>query len=239
VHARLDVQGGVLFDIDGTLLAGSLGHLGVLGDVLSRHIGRPVPIHLDGELPTLGETVLAGWVDSQVVRAVLRGDSPEPPDEAEVAAVMAAFERDYTPTAAAQHSSPRVIDGVADCLERLHDAGVPMGLVTGNASFVARAKLVSLGLERHFRFDRDLGFGDWRMDRSAVGAAAVAAVEREAGGRERIAYVGDTPSDMRAAVAAGTIPVGVLTGSGTIETLTGAGAAVILRSVAGIFPAAR
>jgi phosphoglycolate phosphatase len=239
VNDRLEVRGGVLFDVDGTLLAGSLGHLGVLGDVLSRHIGRPVPIHLDGELPTLGETSLAGWVDSQVVRAVLRGDSPSPPDEAEVTAVMAAFEREYTPAAAADHSTPRVIDGVAACLERLAAAGIPMGLVTGNASFVARAKLAALGLERHFRFERDLGFGDWRADRSAVGAAAVTAMEREAGGRDRIAYVGDTPSDVRAAVAAGVLPVGVLTGSGTDETLTKAGAAVILRSVADIHPAAR
>jgi phosphoglycolate phosphatase len=239
VTDRLEVRGGVLFDVDGTLLAGSLGHLVVLADVLGRHVGRPVPIHLDGELPTLGETSLAGWVDSQLVRAVLRGDSSEPPDEGEVAAVMAAFEREYTPGAAAGHSTPRVIDGVADCLERLAAAGIPMGLATGNASFVARAKLAALGLERHFRFERDLGFGDWRLDRSAVGEAAVAAMERAAGGRGAIAYVGDTPSDVQAAVAAGAVPVGVLTGSGTIETLDDAGAAVILRSVADIFPAAR
>jgi phosphoglycolate phosphatase len=239
VTDRLEVRSGVLFDIDGTLIAGSVGHLVVLGEVLARHLGRPVPIRVDGERPMLGDTELAGWVDSQVVRAVLRGDSPNPPDEAEVVAVLAAFERDYTPAAAARHSTPSVIDGVADCLARLGAAGIPMGLVTGNASFVARAKLASLGLERHFRFERDLGFGDWRADRSAVGAAGVAAMELDAGGSDGIAYVGDTPSDMRAAVAAGVLPVGVLTGSGTVETLTKAGAAVILRSVASIYPAAR
>jgi phosphoglycolate phosphatase len=237
VRDTLEVSGGVLFDVDGTLLSGSVAHLVVLGEVLGRHLGREVPIRVDGERPTLDGIELAGWVDVQVARAVLRGDSRNPPEEAEVAAVMAAFERDYTPAAAARHSSPRVIDGVAACLARLHAAGIPMGLVTGNASFVARAKLASLGLDRYFAFGRDIGFGDWREDRSAVAAAAVAALAREAGGTAGLVYAGDTPRDMQAAVAAGVMPVGVLTGTGSADALMRAGAAVILRSVADIVPA--
>jgi phosphoglycolate phosphatase len=51
-----------------------------------------------------------------------------------------------------------------------------------------------------------------------------------------VAYVGDTPPDMAAAVEAGARAVGVTTGSFTGEELAGAGADVVLDSLAG-FPA--
>jgi phosphoglycolate phosphatase len=51
-----------------------------------------------------------------------------------------------------------------------------------------------------------------------------------------VAYVGDTPPDMAAAVQAGARAVGVTTGSFTGEELAGAGADVVLDSLAG-FPA--
>jgi phosphoglycolate phosphatase len=50
------------------------------------------------------------------------------------------------------------------------------------------------------------------------------------------AYVGDTPPDMAAAVAAGVAAVGVATGSFDREQLAGAGAEVVLDSLEG-FPA--
>ena len=50
------------------------------------------------------------------------------------------------------------------------------------------------------------------------------------------AYVGDTPPDMAAAVQAGVRAVGVATGSFTADDLAGAGAEVVLDSLAG-FPA--
>jgi phosphoglycolate phosphatase len=51
-----------------------------------------------------------------------------------------------------------------------------------------------------------------------------------------VAYVGDTPPDMAAAVQAGARAVGVATGSFTSEDLTGAGAEVVLGSLTA-FPA--
>lgn len=51
-----------------------------------------------------------------------------------------------------------------------------------------------------------------------------------------VAYVGDTPPDMAAAVQAGARAVGVTTGSFTGAELAGAGAEVVLDSLAG-FPA--
>jgi len=51
-----------------------------------------------------------------------------------------------------------------------------------------------------------------------------------------VAYVGDTPPDMAAAVQAGARAVGVATGSFTADDLAGAGAEVVLDSLAA-FPA--
>ena len=51
-----------------------------------------------------------------------------------------------------------------------------------------------------------------------------------------VAYVGDTPPDMAAAVQASARAVGVATGSFTGEDLADAGAEVVLDSLAG-FPA--
>jgi phosphoglycolate phosphatase len=48
---------------------------------------------------------------------------------------------------------------------------------------------------------------------------------------EAIAYIGDTPPDMAAAVTAGVWPVGVATGSFTAAELTAAGAEVVLDSL--------
>ncbi len=232
----LRVRGGVLFDVDGTLLLGSVSHLVVLGETLSRHLGRAVPIRVDGERPMLGDTDFSGWIDVQIVRTVLEEATAASADEGEVAAIMAEFERDYRSAGVERFGQARVVDGAVDCLERLQAAGLGLGLVTGNASFVAEAKLGALGLGRFFRFDRDLGFGDWRQDRPSVAAAAVYALAESVGGRENLSYVGDTPRDMQAAVAAGVRPIGVLTGTRTAEQLERAGADVVIDSVADLYP---
>lgn len=233
----LRVQGGVLFDIDGTLLVGSVSHLVLLGETLSRHLGHTVPIRVEGERPLLDHTDLSGWIDVQVVRTVLQAESTGPLSEAEVADVMARYEREYGPAIAERPGSPIVVDGAAVALERLHAAGIALGLVTGNASFVARQKLAAVGLDRFFRFHPDLGFGDWRMDRPAVAAAAVRALAGDADDVASLVYVGDTPRDMHAARAAGVRPVGVLTGVSTADQLTQAGADTVIRSVADLYPA--
>jgi phosphoglycolate phosphatase-like HAD superfamily hydrolase len=230
------VQGGVLFDIDGTLLVGSISHLLLLGATLSRHLGREVPVRIEGERPMLDHTDVSGWIDVQVVRTVLQAQTPGPPDEARVAELMSLYEREYGPAAAKRPSSMSVVPGAAECLERLHAAGIPLGLVTGNASFVARAKLAAVGLDRFFSFDPDLGFGDWRADRPAAACAAVIALIGDAGDAASLIYAEDTPHDMQAARAAGVRPVGVLTGARTADQLTQAGAAIVIRSVAELFP---
>lgn len=229
------IRGGVLFDIDGTLLLGSTTHLGVLGATLGRHLGREIRFAMEGEHPLVDGIDVAGWIDVQVARAVLAAHAPAPAPESTVEALMSEFEADYR-LAVEAAEPPRVVAGAAACLERLADAGIPLGLVTGNASFVARLKLASVGLDRFFRFERDLGFGDWRENRSAIAPAAARALVGPGGDVASVTMVGDTPSDMRAARAAGVRPIGVLSGAGTAESLLGAGAGLIIGSVADLRP---
>ena len=245
VSRKLRVRGPVLFDVDGTLLLGSVGHLVVLAEVLGRHVGTEVPIHIDGERPMLGDVVVAGWIDVEIVRHVLEAASTNQAEadasraaaaETEVAEVMAAFAQAYAAIPASRIGEARPVPGAAACLERLQAARTPLGLVTGNASFVARAKFEALGLDRFFRFDRDLGFGDWRANRPAVAAAAIEGLTRDGLDAGSVSYVGDTPRDMQAARAVGARPIGVLTGASRATELEHAGADVVIASVADLYP---
>ena len=57
-------------------------------------------------------------------------------------------------------SAGTLIPGVPEMLRTLAGAGVFVQAATGNASVVAREKLVRLGTADHFEFDAALGFGD-------------------------------------------------------------------------------
>jgi len=216
----------ILFDIDGTLLVQSSAHLVVLSEVLSSRVGREVRIRMDGERPTLDGVDLAGWTDAQIIRHVLGSASAAAP-ESEVAAAVGAYAQAYR-AMPVDLRLPRPVEGSEEVLEILQAAGVWLGLVTGNASEIARAKLASVGLDRFFTFDPDLGFGDWRADRAALATAASQAARRAA---DVVSVVGDTELDMRAAHGAGLRAIGVTTGACTSTQLTAAGADIVLASI--------
>ena len=216
----------ILFDIDGTLLVQSSGHLSVLSETLSKRVGREVRIQMSGERPELDGVDIAGWTDAQIVREVLHSTSPST-TESDVAAAVGAYVLAYE-AVPLNLRLPRRVAGSSEALESLQAAGVWLGLVTGNASEVARMKLASVGLDRFFRFDMDLGFGDWRADRTAVAAAAAEAAPRTA---DVVSMVGDTGLDMKAARQVGLRAIGVTTGACTSAELMAAGADIVFDSV--------
>jgi phosphoglycolate phosphatase-like HAD superfamily hydrolase len=222
----------VLFDIDGTLLIDSSAHLAILADTLARRVGGPVTIDLDGERPRLDGREISGWIDAQVVRFVLAKRLGPAVDDADVHRVIEDYGNAYRSSIRSASSAGRPVDGAAPCLERLRSSGVRLGLVTGNASVVARAKLEAVGFASFFDFDPDLGFGDWRADRAAVARAAVQGLERAHGTVRAIAMVGDTATDMRAATGVGARAIGVSTGAASEGELVEAGATIVLASVA-------
>jgi len=93
-------------------------------------------------------------------------------------------------------------------------------VITAKHETTARLSLDSVGLSADELYADAHG-----PEKAAVLAAIGAAV-----------YVGDTPADMLAAVTAGAHPVGVATGSFSVDELRAAGAADVLESLTD-FPA--
>jgi len=127
----------------------------------------------------------------------------------EVAAAGDRF-RDLYP-ALAIAASP-ALPGAREAMDAVRDAGGPVAVVTGKYEPNARLHLDHLGL------DADVLVG-WAWAQ----AKATAMVDHAVG-----VYVGDHPADMRAAVAAGAVAVGVPSGPASAEDLLEAGADVVL-----------
>jgi phosphoglycolate phosphatase len=112
-----------------------------------------------------------------------------------------------------------VMPGAHESLAAVRAAGARVLVVTAKIESSAWLSLDGVGLRPDSLFADAHG-----PEKAAVLSAEGAAV-----------YVGDTPADMAAALAAGAHPVGVATGSFTGDELRAAGAATVLDSLAG-FP---
>lgn len=216
----------VLLDIDGTLLVESSDHISALVKVLSERLGRILPWEMKGERPHLDGIDMSGYVDSQVVRALLPADTTEE----DLAQVVAEYATQFSDGIRAEHfSAGQAIPGVHEMLTTLVAHEVQLGLCTGNAASIAHLKLSNHDLHSYFTFAPNLGFGDIHMDRGVAARAAVAALEVAP---RAVMLVGDTAGDMRASLAAGVTGVGVLTGAAGESELVAAGAQHVLSSVA-------
>ena len=160
------------------------------------------------------------WVVTQRLLAV--GGVSAPLD-----AVTAAFERHYqgSPDQPGLHTTERLI-GAPDRLARLA-ARLPVAIVTGRPRADARRFLDQHGLSPHLSALVCMEDGPPKPDPAPVRAAL------EALGVQRAWMVGDTPDDLRAARAAGVVPLGVRApGEPDAAPLWAAGAARVLDSLA-------
>ncbi|HEY0932425.1 MAG TPA: HAD hydrolase-like protein [Trebonia sp.] len=107
------------------------------------------------------------------------------------------------------------LPGAGEALAAVRAAGARVVVITAKQELAARLSLESVGLTA------DELYADAHGPEKAVILAALGAA----------VYVGDTPADIAAAVAAGAHPVGVATGSFTPEQLRAAGAADVLASL--------
>ncbi len=127
--------------------------------------------------------------------------------------------------------------GIEPLLDRLIDAGLLLGLVTGNIEAAAHIKLSRAGLNRFFSFG---GYGSDSADRTELTRAAMRRGELVSGGAladGSCIAVGDTPRDVKAGHGAGLKVVGVATGSYSVEELSASGADWALDNVEKDFPA--
>jgi phosphoglycolate phosphatase len=125
--------------------------------------------------------------------------------------------------AALGHDDTQLFPGVREALDRLAASGYPLAIVTAGRSDRVGAELRRLGLEGVFGA---IVYGDDFPTQKPDPAPFRAALER-LGLADRIAtsrYVGDTPDDMRMAVAAGARGIGIESVLGDAADLRAAGA---------------
>ena len=223
----------VLFDIDGTILVTG----GAGGAAWQRAFAE-----LHGIEANVAEHTDAGMTDPEIAAIVFREVIGREGTAEERARAIAGYLR-HLPDTVAESKGYTVMPGIEPLLDRLIDAGVLLGLVTGNVEAAAHVKLSRANLNRFFSFG---GYGSDSADRTEVTEAAMRRAELVSGGAlgdgaaadyPACFSVGDTPRDIKAGHGAGIPVVGVATGSYTVEQLEEAGADWAIESVDDGFPA--
>lgn len=217
----------VLFDIDGTLLVTG----GAGGAAWQRAFDE-----LYGVEANVAEHTDAGMTDPEIAAIVFREVIGREGSAEERAKAIGCYLK-HLPETVAESPGYRVMPGIPELLDRLIDAGVLLGLVTGNIEAAAHIKLSRANLNRFFSFG---GYGSDSADRTEVTKAALGRGSLVSGGKladGACIAVGDTPRDVKAGHGAGIQVVGVATGSYSVEELTQADADWSLKSVDGGFPA--
>jgi phosphoglycolate phosphatase len=215
----------VLWDVDHTLIdAGGLSG-DLYGLVFAGLFGR--------ELPAVAP--MAGRTDRAIILETLAGAGVGEPGThvAEFIAGLTGAAREFGTRV---RERGRVLPGAAEAIAALAAAGgaVVQSVLTGNIRPLAEAKLGALGLTAHLNLDVG-AYGDAHEDRAELvhlaRRAAGRAYCRDFAGTATV-IVGDTPLDVRAALATGARAVGVATGSASVAELTAAGAHAVLPGLA-------
>jgi phosphoglycolate phosphatase len=210
----------ILFDIDGTLIS--------TGGASDRAWKRAFKeLHgVDVDVPAVTGK---GVPDPQVGRVVFEKAIGRAPTEEEADALMRR-RLDYLPEEVENSAGFVVKDGVVELLDKLIDAGITLGLTTGNVEEAAHIKLARANLNRYFSFG---GYGSDSPDRLKLTRKALERGELVLGqplDRGRCFSCGDTPRDVEAGHGAGIRVVGVATGEYTAEELVEAGADAVIHS---------
>lgn len=186
----------ILFDLDGTL-SDPLEGFGRSMNYALTHFGH-APLELAEFATYIGPPIDGAFRTLAGVNG-----------ESEINAYVAKYRERYADVGYAENV---LYPGVAESLQRLSDAGVPMAVCTSKRSDFARKILAMFGLLQHFRYvsGGDVGMQKWQQMASlcAKGMASKASI-----------MVGDRAVDMVAAHRNGLTAAGVLWGYGSREEL--------------------
>ncbi|MGZ8666584.1 MAG: HAD family hydrolase [Solirubrobacterales bacterium] len=204
----------VLFDIDGTILqTGGAGAAAWQRAFREQHgIDADVAEHTD-----------AGMTDPEITEIIFKEVIGREGTRAERARAIAGYLFHLHDTVR-ESEGYRVMPGIEASLTELIEAGVLLGLVTGNVEAAAHIKLSRAGLNRFFSFG---GYGSDSRSRTELTRRALERGETVSGDtldQGTAIAIGDTPRDVEAGHGAGIRVVGVATGSYTVAQLEGAGA---------------
>jgi HAD superfamily hydrolase (TIGR01509 family) len=208
---------------------------------------RPAAVifDLDGTLVDTVEARIAAWLavfdeegipaDRRQVAALIGSDGRRlARDVAEAAGVTLAPGRDERIDArcgdifAELNARPRPLPGVGEALGRIEAAGVPWAIATSSRREQVAPSVEALGLTRPPLI---VDGSHVEHAKPAPDLLLLAAKELHAD-PAACWYVGDATWDMRAASAAGMVPVGVTSGAVDAATLRDAGARWVVASLA-------
>lgn len=211
----------VLFDIDGTLLAGpeegpSAGFEAMMCAIVDV-AGKK------GDDPFVD---FAGRTDLQIARALLESSGNRNPSREMVLRVV---DRYLAFLEVGVHTKPyRVIGFPGEAVEALRSRGALVGLGTGNVRVGGKVKLESAGIAHIFDWKKG-GFGDDGESRPDLLLHGVRSFDPKQ--RLPVVIVGDTPRDVEAARAIGAKCIGIPYLHNDGATLKKAGADVLVDSI--------
>lgn len=206
--------GGLILDLDGTLvdtvdarIDGWVEALAAAGLATSREVVGPM-IGMDGKR-------LASEVAAGAGRAISEAEL-----EAVDKAAGEAFDR--------RNRAPRPLPGVRDLLAAAAEAGVPWVIATSSRKAQVTGSVAALGLER----EPEIVDGSHVEHAKPAPDLLLLAASRLGVAPARCWAIGDSTWDMRAAVAGGMVPIGVLAGSAVSgDALTDAGAGQVVETL--------
>jgi phosphoglycolate phosphatase len=215
----------VLFDIDGTiLLTAGAGRRAIVAA-----IGEEV-----GGSPAFDRVRFDGKTDPQIVSELLEvAGHFGPHSPARVDTLCRRYVSLLAQELAQPSARTTVMPGVHPLLDRLEaEAGVLLGLLTGNLAQGAALKLRSGGLDpARFRVG---AYGSDASDRPALPPIAAARAQsyfgRVPSGAE-VVIIGDTPADVSCGDCIGARAVGVATGAYSVADLETCGAHAVFQDL--------
>jgi len=179
----------VIIDLDGTL-ADSIPDLAAAANMMLRELGRPdlpealIRTFVGKGIPKLVERVLAGSLEGGVAEAAFR-------------AALPVFERCY---AAVNGRHTVLFPGVAEALEALRAAELPLACVTNKAERFTTPLLEQLGIARYFS---QVIAGDTLSRQKPDPAPLLHACRGFGIAPPEMLMIGDSVNDAQAARAAG------------------------------------
>jgi len=196
-----------LFDIDGTL-ANSHGRV----HYNSFHTALREVFDCDGRIDNVP---VHGNTDPGIMRAALQQHGKMPDDfEARLPRAWAIMNAEVAQNADAMEVE--LCPGILELLAELRRQGKAIGVVTGNLEEVGWLKLERGGIRHFFDFG---SFSDTREKREDIFRHGVELARKLRGPNTTVCFLGDTPSDIRAAERLGMPVVAVATGIYSREDL--------------------
>ena len=216
----LPPPGGVLFDLDGTLV-----------DTVEDRIEAWARVFAEFGIPAERDRLgpLIGVDGKRLVRdvAAIAGMTVDP-------GRTEAIDRRCGEIYSSLNTDPRPLPGVRALVEAIEARGIPWAIATSSRREQVGTSVAALGLKHEPMIvdGSHVEHAKPEPDLLLLGAKEINVDPR------RCWYIGDSTWDIAAAVAAGMVPIGVTAGSAvSAAVLTGAGAAVVALTLEALFEA--